>query len=523
MPEGQTIVIGAGVGGLACAIDLASQGVAVRMLERAAAPGGKMRVLQAGGTEIDAGPTVFTLRGVFEDLFACAGVRLQDRLGLTPLDVLARHAWAGGAQLDLFADRARSADAIGRFAGPEAARGYLAFCMRAKRVHDALDRTFMRAPRPSPLGLARAMGLRGALAMLEASPIRSLWSALGRDFADPRLRQLFARYATYVGSSPFACPATLMLIAHVEQEGVWSVDGGMGALARALADLARSCGARIQTGAEVARIDLRDGIACGVTLADGSFLPADAVVCNADAAALADGLFGSEVAARTRSFGARRRSLSAHTWTLRGPARGFGYLRHNVFFSRDYRAEFDAIFGRGRAPDEPTVYVCAQDRGDTPLPPDPGPERLLVLANAPANGDAQDLDPGETTRVARAVQEVLKRCGAEIDLDQPAATATGPAEFGRLFPATGGALYGQASHGWMASFDRPGTTTPVEGLYLAGGSAHPGAGVPMTALSGRLAAAAVRTRLDSIARSRGTATPGGMRTAGATTGGSASS
>jgi 1-hydroxycarotenoid 3,4-desaturase len=369
----------------------------------------------------------------------------------------------------------------------------------------------------------RAIGWRGARTLLAASPFRSLWSALGQDFPDPRLRQLFARYATYVGSSPFSCPATLMLIAHVEQEGVWSVEGGMGALARALADLARASGARIETGAEVARIELRNGVACGVTLADGRFLAADSVVCNADAAALAAGAFGGAIADRTRSLAGARRSLSAHTWTLRGIARGFGFLRHNVFFSRDYPAEFDAIFGRGRAPDEPTVYVCAQDRGDTPLPEGSGPERLLVLANAPANGDARDRDPGETTRAARAVQEVLERCGAEIELDQSTATATGPAEFGRLFPATGGALYGRASHGSMASFARPGTETGIPGLYLAGGSAHPGAGVPMTALSGRLAAQAVRGRLDSIARSRPTVTHGGTRTAGATTGVSGSS
>jgi len=523
MREGQTIVIGAGVGGLACAIDLASQGIAVRVLERASAPGGKMRVLPAGGTAVDAGPTVFTLRGVFEDLFASAGARLADRLALTPLEVLARHAWAGGAQLDLFADRARSADAIGRFAGLEAARGYLAFCRRAQRVHDALDRDFMRAPRPSPSGLVRSIGLRGVRAMLEAPPFRSLWSALGRDFADPRLRQLFARYATYVGSSPFACPATLMLIAHVEQEGVWSVEGGMGALARALAEVAQSCGARIDTDAHVARIEMRDGRASGVALADGTELVADAVVCNADAAALAAGCFGAEVADRTRGLATRGRSLSAHTWTLRAEARGFGFLRHNVFFSRDYRAEFDAIFGGGRAPGEPTVYVCAQDREDATLPDASGPERMLVLANAPANGDMRGADPGEASRMARAVQEVLKRCGAEIDLDHPTATATGPAEFATLFPATGGALYGRASHGWMASFARPGTTTPVPGLFLAGGSAHPGAGVPMTALSGRLAAGAVREHLDSIARSRATVTRGGTRTAGATTGASGSS
>ena len=316
MPEAQTIVIGAGVGGLACAIDLASQGVAVQVLERASSPGGKMRVVRAGESDVDAGPTVFTMRGVFEDLFARAGSRLTDRLTLTPLETLARHAWAGGAQLDLYADRARSADAIGRFAGPQAARGYLSFCARARRVHDVLERDFMHAPRPTPAGLVRAIGWRGAWTLLGASPFRSLWSALGQDFPDPRLRQLFARYATYVGSSPFACPATLMLIAHVEQEGVWSVEGGMGALARALADLARASGARIETGAEVVRIELRNGVASGVTLADGRFLAADAVVCNADAAALAAGAFGSAIAARTRSLATPRRSLSAHTLSL---------------------------------------------------------------------------------------------------------------------------------------------------------------------------------------------------------------
>jgi 1-hydroxycarotenoid 3,4-desaturase len=314
-----------------------------------------------------------------------------------------------------------------------------------------------------------------------------------------------------------------MLIAHVEQEGVWSIEGGMGALARALAELARSCGVRIDTDTHVARIELRDGRASGVALADGTALAADAVVCNADAAALAAGCFGQEVADRTPGLANPRRSLSAHTWTLRAEARGFGFLRHNVFFSRDYRAEFDAIFRGGRAPDEPTVYVCAQDRGDAPLPDASGPERMLVLANAPANGDARGADPNEASRVARAVQEVLKRCGAEIDLDHPTATATGPAQFGTLFPATGGALYGRASHGWMASFGRPGTATPIPGLFLAGGSAHPGAGVPMTALSGRLAASAVRAHLDSIARSRATVTHGGTRTAGATTGASGSS
>ena len=125
------------------------------------------------------------------------------------------------------------------------------------------------------------------------------------------------------------------------------------------------------TNAEVARIVLRDGAACGVVLRSGEYAPADAVVCNADAAALPAGFFGPEIAARTRALTPKLRSLSANTWVLRGELRGFDFLRHNVFFSRDYRAEFDAIFGRGQAPAEPTVYVCAQDRADAPSPGSP--------------------------------------------------------------------------------------------------------------------------------------------------------
>ncbi len=490
MPDKRIAIVGAGIGGLAAAVDLAARGFAVRVFERAPRTGGKMRELDAGGAKIDAGPTVFTMRGVFDALFEAAGAKLDDRLKIEKLDVLARHAWQDGSRLDLFADRTRSADAIGAFAGAAAARGYRDFCARAARVYKALDRDFMRAPRPSPAGLARALGPRGAWDLLAGSPFSTLWSALGRDLPDARLRQLFARYATYVGSSPFACPATLMLIAHVEQEGVWNVVGGMRRVAEALGDLARERGARIACEAHVRSILVRGGSACGLVLADGEEIEADAVICNADVAALAGGRFGAEAARAIDARPPQTRSLSATTWTLAGSCAGFPLLRHNVFFSRDYRAEFDAIFGRGECPAEPTVYVCAQDRADE-APANPGgPERFLVLTNAPARGDSRAFDGADIARCAAAAGEVMRRCGATIDLRAPDATATTPADFEALFPATGGALYGQASHGWTASFSRPAAATRLPGLFLAGGSVHPGAGVPMAALSGRLAAAA---------------------------------
>ncbi len=508
--ESKVVVIGAGVAGLAAAVALAARGLDVTVLERAAAPGGKMREVAAGASRIDGGPTVFTMRWVFEELFAEAGTSLEEHVALQPVSVLARHAWSEAERLDLFADIDESADAIGRFAGAAEARGYRDFCSRAAKIYRTLEGPFIRAARPTPLSLAAGAGLRGLSDMWGVSPFATLWKELGKHFRDARLRQLFGRYATYCGSSPFQAPATLMLVAHVEQAGVWLVQGGMHRLAVALAGLAEGKGARLRYGAEVQEIEAQGGRVSGIVLKGGERLAADAVIANADLGALAGGLLGG-AAQRAVEKPAAERSLSAMTWCLEARTSGFPLSRHTVFFSRDYEAEFRDIFERGRLPSGPTVYVCAQDRDDAGAGPD-GPERLLVLTNAPALGDRRAFTAEETASCETNSFDLLRRCGLQVDRRPEATVLTTPLGFERLFPATGGALYGRALHGWASSFGRPGAATKLPGLYLAGGSVHPGPGVPMAAMSGRLAAAQLLGHLDSTARSRRTAMPGGMST-----------
>ncbi|WP_037502433.1 1-hydroxycarotenoid 3,4-desaturase CrtD [Sphingomonas jaspsi] len=514
--ETRIAVIGAGIGGLASAALLAAQGHRVTVFEKSEHVGGKVRRIGVDGVQVDGGPTVFTLRDVFDELFHRCGSSLDDEVTVRPASILARHAWDRNGSLDLHADPRRSEEAIGDFAGAAAAAGYRSFRREAARIYRILDNSMLRGSKVSwPLPLMWRIGLWRVGDLIAIRPYESLWKVLGEHFADPRLRQLFARYSTYCGSSPFSTPATLMLVAHVEAQGVWLIDGGMSALAAALQRLGQRNGARFRFGQGVARIDIGRSRASGLTLDNGERFEADAIICNADPASLADGRFGEAARRACRAVPPKRRSLSALVWTAHADTAGFDMSRHNVFFSPDYAREFADIAG-SHPPRDPSVYVCAQARDGSGRTAH-GRERLQVIVNAPANGDTHDYSDEERARCTMAMRRSLSRCGLELEDPFPHSLTT-PNEFNQLLPSTGGAIYGRASHGWAASFLRQGTRTRIPGLYCAGGSTHPGAGVPMAALSGRLAAHAVMRDLASMRRFHPVVTPGGMSTRSATTG-----
>jgi 1-hydroxycarotenoid 3,4-desaturase len=478
-------IIGGGAGGLAASIDLARRGVDVTLLEAGPYCGGKIRQLRPGGNVgVDAGPTVVTMRWVFEQLFQDAGVSLSDYLTLHQTDVLVRHAWTTGGTLDLFADNEKSAAAIEAFAGKQEAQGFRDLCVRARRAYQILEAPFIKGPRPSAVYLATCFNPRE---MLAASPFKTLWKALQQHFRDPRMLQLFGRYATYTGSSPFLSPATLLLIVNVEQQGVWLPEGGIISIARAMAKVAEEKGVTIRTNAPVAEVLTKNGQAAGVKLANGEQIESDAVICAADFRALAAGLFGQKVAKSVPRAKPKHRSMSAVTWALHAKTNGFDMSRHNVFFATCLASEFNDAFRHGRLPGKPTIYVCAQDRGQPGQDPGNDPERLLIQVNAPANGDSHHYTAAEIEECARITFGQLETCGLTVERGSAEEIAT-PTDFEKLFPATGGALFGQALHGSLSAFRRPGARSALPRLYLAGGSVHPGPGVPMATLSGRQAA-----------------------------------
>jgi 1-hydroxycarotenoid 3,4-desaturase len=473
------LVIGAGVGGLAAAARLAAAGADVTVLETSAAPGGKMRAVEVEGAWVDAGPTVVTMRWVFEDLFAACGEDFAAHVKLARAGALARHVWRDGAELDLYGDVERNAQAIRAFAGPSEADGYVSFARAGARAYRALDATFIRAARPNPRQLVGRIARQSPAGLFAFSPFSTYWRQLDRHFKDARLKQLFGRYATYCGASPYEAAATMIVVPHVEREGSWIVEGGMRALALALAALAEKKGVKLRYGCEVARIGQEGRF---VETAQGERLEADALVFNGDVGALGAGLLGG--AAERAAPSPAPASLSALTWCVKAPASA-AFLRHNVLFGEDYRQEFDAVFKRNALPSDPTIYVCAQDREAGAAAPE---ERLLVLVNAPAHDARAPLSNREIETCQQTTQAALARFGARLDLSR--AVRTIPADFERMFPGSRGALYGAPPHGWKASFARAGARTSLARLYLAGGTVHPGPGVPMAMLSGAQAAKA---------------------------------
>jgi 1-hydroxycarotenoid 3,4-desaturase len=509
MPEQRVVIVGAGIAGLVSALELGHQGLNVTVIDRASDAGGKLHAETVQGHAIDSGPTVFTMRWVFDELMHGLGLRLDHELKLTPLSVLARHFWPDGSALDLFADPMASEAAVEAFAGADEAMRFRRFCDHTRDLYGVMDGVFIRSQLRSLPRFMTSLGPRGLSLLARMGPTQTLWGSMEKHFSDPRLRQLFARYATYCGSSPLQAPATLSLIAQVEMDGVWTIEGGMQELVRCLTRLCRQQGVHFKYAAHCEQIQVQHGRVTGVKLENQEVLPADRVIFNGDVAALRQGLLGkpAQQAVTTR---APPRSLSAVTWCIRTRTRGLRLDRHNLFFQPDYAHEFTDIFHHRRLPRRPTVYLCAQDR---PNPADNlGEERLLCLVNAPAQGDQTELSAQTLTDCESHILSSVRQCGLDFELTPFNHVRNTPQHFHRRFPATGGALYGQATHGWMSIFSRPGAISPIPGLFLSGGSVHPGPGVPMAAMSGRLAAAAVRASLGSIRSSPVGAISGGMST-----------
>lgn len=487
MPDRDPIVvIGAGIGGLSAAIRLAARGQHVVIYEQSGQVGGKMGEVMADGFRWDTGPSVITMRHVFEDLFNQTGRRLENYLTLLPVEPLTRYFFEDGTVFDASRDLAKTVEQIAAMDERDV-EGYLAYLAYAARIHRITGEKFIYGEPPSLWKLARTP-FRDIPAV---DPLRTMDGAIRSFVRSPKLRQFLGRFATYVGASPYLAPATLNVIAHVELTGgVWYPRGGIYAIARALRLVAEEIGVEFHLNAPVRSILVNEGRAAGVELADASRRAARAVIANVDVATVYQRLLPQTPAWETRLGRLTRVEPSCSGFILMLGIEGADdrLVHHNILFSSDYRHEFDDIFKRGVPPADPTVYIAITSKTDPEHAPN-GCENWFVLVNAPPLGAAFDWSK-EADRYRAVVLERIAASGFDVRGRIRVEKRMTPLDLERQTGARRGALYGAGSNDRFSALRRPhNRDSMIRGLYFAGGTAHPGGGVPMVMLSGRSAAA----------------------------------
>jgi phytoene desaturase len=488
-------VVGGGLGGLAAACTLAARGYAVTLFEKSPWLGGKAAVLEGAGFRFDMGPTILTLPSVLRRIFAEAGRRLEDSLTLLPLDPQWRSFFSDGATLDLVSDTETMARRLEAFApGSGSAQGYCDFQSFSARLHHISERFFFWRSLGSLWDMmdVRSMFKPGMLAnVLRMRLGRTVAECVRSHVPEPRVAQMLDHFTQYVGSAPDASPAVLCGIARMQTgEGVWYPVGGTAAVPRALAGLAADLGVELRTGVGVRRILLDTaGAVRGVETDAGEEVPLAAVVSNADAVRTHRELLGGPA---VRRFERRRRYEPACSGVVLYLGLGRGYdhlLHHNFVFSHDPHEEFDAIYSRGEPAADPTCYVCAPARAEPGVAP-PGGEALYVLVHTPYLRPHHDWT-AMLPAYRRTILSKLATAGGMADIERRIRFERHltPQDIHDRYRVLDGAIYGLASHGRLTGAFKPANRSPdVPGLYLAGGAAHPGPGMPMVLMSGWIAA-----------------------------------
>lgn len=497
----RTAVIGGGLGGLSAAIHLARRGADVTLFERNDRLGGKMNEWSADGYRFDTGPSLLTMPEVIAELLDVAGIPEADRPEVVPVDPICRYFWPDGSRLDAVTDVARMIAEMERFSPGDALR-YADFLDYSRRIYDITAGVFLHTPVHEWRRLMTPDTLGRLARIHQIDPLRTMHRGVRRFFRDPRLIQLFDRYATYNGSDPFQAPATLNIIPWVEfGMGGFYLKGGMYRLVEVLRDAAESLGVRIHTGTPVEAIEHGDGRIRGVRV-NGEPQPADVVICNADVVEAHRGLIAGLPQRRER-LEKLEPSLSGMVflWGVRGEHAQLAH--HNIFFSTDYRREFRQIFHERRAPDDPTIYLAITSKSDPDHAP-AGAENWFILLNMPYDSGRQDWE-AEGHRLRGVILERLRAMGMDVAGRIETESVWTPDTFYRMYGSNRGSIYGISSNRRSTAFRRPANRSrDIEGLYFAGGSTHPGGGIPLVLLSGKMAAelAAERSGLPGVTPAR---------------------
>jgi phytoene desaturase len=484
----KVVVIGGGLGSLSGAIHLARMGFNVQLFEQNDRLGGKVNELVLGSYRFDTGPTLLTMDFVIDELFRFAGFDRSEFLEFVPVDPICRYFFLDGSSIDASADLDKMMAAIENLSPGEGDKyeNFLEYC---KQIYDFTADIFLFTPIHEIKKMLGKGDLSTLLNLRKMDPFRTMHKGICRFFSDPRLIQLFDRYATYTGSNPYNAPATLNIISYVEHGlGGYYIKGGMYRLVEALKNVAEKLGVEINTSTKVEKILWESRKVEGVQV-NCEEMTTDYVLCGTDVVIAYNSLIDG--------FDRRRRKLNLLEPSLSGMVFLWGVnnihpmlAQHNIIFSEDYEREFEQIFGELSAPDDPTVYISISSRTDPEHAP-PNSENWFVLMNMPYLQDGDHtMDWGtETERMREAVFSKLRKIGIDIPGYIEVEKVYTPEDLFTLHASNRGSIYGISSNSKTTAFKRHANRSrDIEGLYFAGGSVHPGGGIPLTILSGKMAA-----------------------------------
>ena len=478
----KAIVVGAGLAGLASAIRLAVKGYTVEVLEANSYPGGKLTAFEQDGFRFDAGPSLFTMPHLVDELFVLAGENPLDHFRYHKQEEACRYFWEGDKSFTAWSDQDRFADAIEELfpgAGPKV-REHLT---HSAFLYDKTAKLFMERSLHKPKTYLSVDVLKALGAVYKLDLLRSMHKVNEARFKDPLLVQLFDRFATYNGSNPYQAPGIMNIIPHLEHNlGTFLPEGGMHRITESLVALAQRLGVTIKLNSNVNRIVVKGGRAVGVESEQG-FQQASVVVSNMDVVPTYRKLLPDQKAPEKTLAQERSSSALIFYWGMDALFPKLGL--HNIFFGNDYSQEFDEIFNQKTAPTDPTVYVNITSKSEAADAPDGG-ENWFVMVNVPSN-QGQDW-PAIIPKVRQAVVDKLSLfTGQNIEALIKTEAQLDPVLLEQKTSSYQGALYGAASNDRYAAFLRhPNFSRKLKGLYFCGGSVHPGGGIPLCLLSAKI-------------------------------------
>lgn len=474
-------IIGAGLGGLAVSCLLASKGNQVTIFEKNEKPGGKINEVRSDGYRFDTGPTLLTMPFILEELFKACDTEMSQYLDLQPVDPICRYFYPNGSQFDCFQDKGLNIAQIQDFA-PEDVRAYEQFEEYSKQLYDRTKEAFLFNPL---YGLSDLKSLN-VTDFFRIDAFKTVSERVDQMFSSPELRKFFKRFTTYNGSNPYQAPATLNVIPHVELAmGGYYLESGMYSLIHALTNLADKLGVSIKYNTPIANIDTHNKEVTGLRDTSGNRYTSDIVISNADAAqTYLHFLDDNKVPTLKQQTISNLEPSCSGFVLLLGTDKIYNALsHHNIFFSEDYHHEFKQIFKEKVMPDDPTIYVANTSHTNPDHAPEGG-SNLFVLVNAPHLSNNYDWESKKDSYKQHIIRKLQLHGLTDLEEHIVFSETITPQDFYQKYLSNRGSIYGTSSNSKFSAFLRPrNKCRSIKGLYLVGGSTHPGGGIPLVTLS----------------------------------------